>query len=122
MPETIRYFKLAEFVGREPAVIPDPKNPGEFKAHPRAGEPGPLVQFKVTVATPVMADGELLDVAREIDLPDPRFAVIEDEAERVFKVIDPTVALAFDAHDLWREVEPPKTNSRRDSKSPADKE
>lgn len=106
MPE-IRYFKLAEEVGPEPAEMPDPKHLGEHIPHPNAGEPGPLHEFKVTVPVPdIRADGELVLVAREIRLPDPRYAVIEDAAERVFKVHDPVVAEAFQLHDSWREVDP----------------
>lgn len=119
MSDTVRYFKLAEDIGLEPAVMPDPKNPGEFIPHPRAGEPGPLVAFKITIAKPAMAGKEVIDVAQELDLPDPRYAVIADKDERVFKVHDPIVANAFAEHSAWREQEPPKADQPRRTRTSA---
>lgn len=121
MPENVRYFKLNEDIGIEPDVLVDPKT-GEPVANPKAGELGPLVEFKVTVAVPEITKingvDELIPVAREIRLPDPRYAVVEDAAERVLKAHDPIVANTLAEHPHWREVEP---NPKKAAKS-AEKE
>lgn len=121
MPENVRYFKLSEDVGIEPDYLTDPKT-GEPVENPRAGELGPLIEVKITVPTPAMAGDEPIVVPQDITLPDPRYGVIADAEARVLKIHDPIVAEQFATHDLYREVEPLKSDQPRKPKAPADKE
>lgn len=114
--DDVRYFRMVDHEGLEPDEKPHPKKPGEFVPHPNAGEPGPLVEMKLTIATPEIIDGELFQVATEIVLPDPRYAVIADAAARVFKVFDPIIANALNEHDLFIECEPLKEDQPRKPK------
>lgn len=114
MPENVRYFKLSEDVGVEPPYLTDEKT-GEPVENPRAGELQPLIEVKTTIGKPIMAGNEVIDIAQDVTLPDPRFGVIADADERVLKIHDPVVAAAFADHPYYREVEPLKSKSKKSS-------
>ncbi len=116
-----RFFALANPT-YEPAYVTDPAS-GEPVENPRAGEPRPFNHWLVTIATPTMVDGDVVDVAEPIvvacDLtPDAALqahqangvsihAVETHENGTVVQVDDARLQNVFAASDAWTEVEPP---------------
>lgn len=116
-----RFFALANPT-YEPDYVTDPES-GDPAPNPLAGEPRPFNHWLVTIATPTMVDGDVVDIAEPIvvacDLtPDAALqahqangvsihAVETHENGTVVQVDDARLQNVFAASDAWAEVEPP---------------
>jgi hypothetical protein len=115
MPDS-RYFELLDHVGLEPEFVNerDPKT-GELKPHPNAGQPGPIVQVGIDVATPSIdkKTGDLVTQVKHLVLKPV------EAGGRVLSTDNPAAATALLESGQYREVDPPKSKQTRTAREEA---
>lgn len=113
MPETIRYFRLADHIGVEPSYTTDPET-GEPVENPKKGELQPLVVQKLTLGVPVMRGDEVITDVQAVEIQP------YDAEKRILAVKDPLVANAVAGLGTYEEIDPPKGGRRQASRLAAD--